>query len=58
MPFTVPKIISVTKGTYGQYIITAEVKGEFYSKQYYGYTKKDARATANAELKEGTFSRI
>lgn len=58
MPFTVPKIISVTKGTYGQWIITAEVGSCFYSKQYYGYSKNDARATANAELKEGTFTRI
>lgn len=38
-------IISVTKGTYGQWIVTCEYAGWFHSRQYYT-TKKEAISKA------------
>lgn len=44
-------ITSIAKGQYGQWIITAEIYGHFQSKQYFGYTKKEAISLAKQELK-------
>ncbi len=52
------KITSVKKGSYGQWIVTAEISGYFYSKQYYGYTKKASIELAKQDIKEDTFGLI
>lgn len=51
-------ITSITKGSYGQWIVTAEVNGCFVSKQYYGYLKRETKAMALQDIKEGVFDRI
>ena len=48
-------IISVEKGQYGQWIITAEYGGWFHSKQYYYDTKKEAIARAKLDLENNKF---
>lgn len=51
-------IISTQKGSYGQWIVTAELNGFFVSKQYFFCLKREAVKQAREEISNGTFARI
>ena len=42
--------ISIERGQYGQYVVSAIVDGYLWQKQYYGYTKRKALRDAHAEV--------
>ena len=48
-------ITSVTKGTYGQWIVTAELNGRFVSHQFYQCLKLEAIRWAKELIHNGTF---
>ena len=48
-------ITSVTRGTYGQWIVTAEIGGYFVSHQFYGCLKREAIKWAKELIIAGTF---
>ena len=50
-------ITSIRKGSYGQWIVTAEVRGCFVSRQYYFCLRRDAKQQATDALRDGTFAR-
>ena len=42
--------ITIERGQYGQYIVSALVDGYLWQEQYYGYTKREALKDAHADL--------
>ena len=42
--------ITIERGQYGQYVVSAIVDEHLWARQYYGYTKKEALRAAHAEL--------
>lgn len=42
----------IEKGKYGQYIVSDIVENVLVTKQYYGYTKKEAKKLFNEELRK------
>ena len=42
--------ITIERGQYGQYVVSAIVDGYLWQKQYYGCTKRKALKDAHAEL--------
>jgi hypothetical protein len=44
--------ISISRGTYGQWCISAIVRGHLFARQYYGHTKVFAIALFRAEAQK------
>ena len=42
--------ITIERGQYGQYVASALVDGYLWTKQYHGYTKREALKDAHAEF--------
>ena len=42
--------ITIERGQYGQYVVSAIVDGHLWTRQYHGYTKRKALKDAHAEL--------